>query len=107
MKGDAQTNCDLLEQVKKMKHFKIDNAQSVRKLLIKKGIRLFYDLNDNLNAYRQPFDEEKTVESKVPWIKHKNGEKFEFSPPEQYNYRQWEQHDALDFQPMPHLNVQN
>lgn len=103
--GNSSTSCNLLEHVKKMKSFKIDSAQSVRNVLIKKGVRLFYDLNDNLNAYRQGFADEKTMASSVPWLKHKNGEKFEISPPDQYNYRQWEQYDTLDFQPMPHINL--
>lgn len=94
------TNCNLLEIVKKMKGFKIDSATSVRNYLIKKGIRLFYDLNDNLNGYRQPFCDEKLVEAKVPYLKHLNGEKFELSPPEAYNFRNWEQWDIIEIKPM-------
>jgi len=55
------TNCNLLEIVKKMKSFKIDSATTVRNYLIKKGIRLFYDLNDNLTAYKQAFVDEKLI----------------------------------------------
>ena len=94
------TNVNLLEIVKKMKNFKIDSATMMRNYLIKKGIRLFYDLNDNLTAYRNPFMDEKLVEAKMPFLKHLNGEKFEMSPPETYNFRQWEQWDVIEIKPM-------
>jgi len=97
----------LLEQVKKMKHFKIDNAQSVRNFLVKKGIRLFFDLSDNLNAYRKNFSEEKTINNKrAKYLKQVNGEKFNVSPPDQLNYREWEQYDLIDVQAQPHIDLQ-
>ena len=101
------TNCNLLEIVKKMKSFKIDSATTVRNYLIKKGIRLFYDLNDNLTAYKQAFVDEKLIQAKVPWLKHLNGEKFEISPPETHNFKQWEQWDVIELQPQMHVDLQN
>ena len=33
----------------------------VREYLIRKGLKLFHDLNENLNAYKQNFEKEKII----------------------------------------------
>ncbi len=67
----------------------------VREYLIKKGLKLFHDLNENLNAYKQNFEKEKIIKNKQEDINkfkiiHKNGEKFVYSHPTQHDYKQWE-----------------
>ncbi len=46
------TSCNLFEIVIQMKNFKIEKPKMIREYLIKKGLKLFHDLNENLNAYK-------------------------------------------------------
>ena len=62
-------------------------------------MRLFYELNENLNAYKQGFEKNKVLSDEFSsQLVQKNGEKFEFSPKEAYDFRQWEQYDVIEFE---------
>ena len=41
-----------MEIIHRMKKFQIQNFASVRNYYLQKGMRLFYELNQNLNAYK-------------------------------------------------------
>lgn len=47
---------DLMEIVNQMKNFNINDSKQVRGLYLKKGMRMFFELNEHLNAYRAPFE---------------------------------------------------
>jgi len=44
-----------------MKNFEMSNDQSIKEYFTKKGMKLFYQLNENLNAYRRSFEKEKLI----------------------------------------------
>lgn len=50
------TSCNFMDIVTRMKNFKLNSGKQVREYFIRKGMRLFYELNENLNAYKQGFD---------------------------------------------------
>ena len=50
--------CNLIEVVNKMKKFHLSSAKGIREYYLKKGMKLFVDLNENLNAYKQAFEKE-------------------------------------------------
>ena len=51
-------------------------------------MRLFYELNENLNAYKQGFEKNKVLSDEFSsQLVQKNGEKFEFSSKEAYDFR--------------------
>ena len=43
--------CNLAECVKSLKNFRLEDRKDIRELLIKSGMKLFYELHDNLNSY--------------------------------------------------------
>lgn len=44
-----------------MQEFDINDAKQVRGFYLKKGMRLFFELNDHLQAYKQPFDKQRQL----------------------------------------------
>lgn len=97
--SSGETSCNFSEMVSKMKKFQLHDTKNVRAHFLDKGMRLFYELNDNLKAYKQGFEKERVLsdEYKQNPIMHKNGEKFEFSSVDQFDFRQWEQYDIIQF----------
>lgn len=45
-----------------MKKLQISHFASARNYYLKRGMRLFYELNQNLNAYKQSFEKEKVIQ---------------------------------------------
>ena len=59
-----------------------------RSFYVKKGMRLFFELNDNLNAYKQSFEKERMLSDEYSnQLVHKNGEKFTVSPRHENDFR--------------------
>ena len=87
--SSGETSCNFSEMVSKMKKFQLHDTKNVRAHFLDKGMRLFYELNDNLKAYKQGFEKERVLsdEYKQNPIMHKNGEKFEFSSVDQFDFR--------------------
>jgi hypothetical protein len=68
-------------------------------------MRLFYELNENLNAYKQGFEKNKVLSDEFSsQLVQKNGEKFEFSAKEAFDFRQWEQYDFIEFEKSSKVN---
>mmetsp|Transcript_15902 Transcript_15902/g.24512 ORF Transcript_15902/g.24512 Transcript_15902/m.24512 type:complete len:157 (+) Transcript_15902:1206-1676(+) len=60
--GEPESSCcNPMQAVNKMKKFHLSSAKAVREFFIKKGIRLFVDLNENLNGYKQSFEREQVL----------------------------------------------
>lgn len=87
---------NLQDYVSSMSRFDINDAKAVRGHYLRKGMRLFFELNENLNAYKKPFERQKSIKHNfsVP-LNHLNGEKCQWSPRHEHDFRQWEQYDVL------------
>lgn len=51
----------LLDKVNQMKAFEIHNPKQVRDYYVKRGMRLFFELNDHLSAYKELYQRERII----------------------------------------------
>ena len=77
---------DFSRPLTELKAFKIQSQKQIRELFLKSGMRLFYELNRNLNAYNSSF-EDLTEEARGDHLTLQTGQTYTFSPPHEFDYR--------------------